>query len=218
MTPFGVLWDLDGTLVDTGEFHHQAWAQTLAGRGIAYSREQFALIFGMNNLNALTTLLGRPPAADLLAEIDAEKEARFRAAIHGQVRPLPGALAWLARLRAAGVRQAIASSAPPANINVLVDELALRPYFDRLVAGAGLPSKPDPAIFLAAAEQLGLPPARCVVVEDSPAGVGAARRAGMRCVAVTQTNPAEALAGADRIVPSLEALPAGAFEDLLDAS
>ena len=218
MTPYGVLWDLDGTLVDTGEFHYEAWAQTLAGHAIPYTRDSFQVTFGMSNFNTLRHLLGRPPAPDLLARVDTEKEDRFRAAIRGHARLLPGVLAWLARLKGAGARQAIASSAPRGNLDVLVDELGLRSYFDALVAGANLPGKPDPAIFLAAAEQLGLPPARCVVVEDSLAGVAGARRAGMRCVAVTNTHPAEALKDADVVVPTLEALPPGAFEELLNHS
>ncbi len=214
-TVYGVLWDMDGVLVDTGEFHFQAWLQTLSERDIPFSRDFFQSTFGMNNTGILTTLLERTPTPELVAEIGGHKEFLFRQAIRGRAQPLSGVRAWLEKLEAAGVRQAIASSAPPANIDALVDGLDLRRYFDAIVSGAGLPGKPDPAVFLKAAREIGVPPERCIVVEDAIAGVEAALRAGMRCVAVTTTNPARALGDADVVVERLDDLPVGMFERLL---
>ncbi|MFQ5811942.1 MAG: HAD family hydrolase [Anaerolineae bacterium] len=211
----GVIWDMDGVLVDTGEFHFQAWSQALSEHGIPFTRESFRATFGMNNAGILTTLLGQTPAPELLAEISDRKEQLFRQAVRGHAQPLPGVLAWLERLRAAGLRQAIASSAPPANIDALVDELGLRGYFDTIASGFDLPGKPDPTLFLKVARLIGVVPERCVVVEDAVAGVEAARRAGMKCVAVTTTNPAQALKEADVIVERLDALPVDTFERLL---
>jgi len=213
--PRGVLWDMDGVLVDTGAFHFSAWSQTLQEYGIPFDEERFRLTFGMNNTGILTVLLGRVPEPDLVAEVSARKESLFREAIRGRAQPLPGALAWLERLAAAGIRQALASSAPLENIDALVDELGLRPRFQAILSGFALPGKPEPALFLAAAAQIGVPPARCVVVEDAVAGVEAARRAGMRCIAVTTTSPASALAAADLVVERLDRLPPDAFEMLL---
>jgi HAD superfamily hydrolase (TIGR01509 family) len=170
----------------------------------------------MNNRGVLTTVLGYEPAPDVLAAISDEKEIAFRRLIRGAARPLPGVLRWLARLQAAGVRQAVASSGPMENIEAVVDELGIRHYFQTLVSGARMAGKPDPAVFLEAARRLGALPEHCVVVEDAVAGVEAARRAGMRCIAVTTTNPAALLQGADRIVDSLEALPDDAFERVLE--
>ena len=110
----------------------------------------------------------------------------------------------------------IASSAPPANIDALIDELEIRPYFDVLVSGVDMPGKPDPALFLEVARRIDVPPTRCVVVEDAIAGVEAAKRAGMSCIAVTTTNPEEVLRAADVVVCRLDALPATAFDHLLD--
>jgi HAD superfamily hydrolase (TIGR01509 family) len=214
-SPFAVLWDLDGILADTGPFHFQSWTEVLSGAGWPFSDDLFQRTFGMNNYGVLSTVMGRPPTPAELEEIAEVKEARFRALIMGRAQPLPGVRVWLARLGAQGARQAVASSAPPANIDALVDALELRGYFQALVSAADLPSKPDPAVFLEAARRLSVPPGRCVVVEDAVAGVEAARSAGMRCVAVTNTNPASALAAADVVVESLEALPADAFTHLL---
>jgi beta-phosphoglucomutase len=214
-TDYGVLWDMDGVLVDTAELHFRTWLEALSTYDIPLTRESFRATFGMNNAGTLTALLGEAPSPELLAEIGERKERQFRQAIRGQVRPLPGVLPWLERLRSEGVRQAVASSAPPANIDVLLDELGLRPFFDVIGSGSDLPAKPDPSLFLQVARLIGVPPGRCVVVEDSVAGVQAARRAGMRCLAVTTTNPPHRLGEADVVVERLDELPEDAFRRLL---
>jgi HAD superfamily hydrolase (TIGR01509 family) len=211
----GILWDMDGVLADTGEFHFQAWAQTLPEYGFEMPRDRFQATFGMNNTGVLSTLLGYPPAPEHLAEISDRKEHRFRQAVRGCVQPLPGVRAWLERLQTAGAQQAIASSAPQANIDTLVDELGLRSYFAALVSGIDLPGKPQPTLFLKTARLIGVPPEQCVVVEDAIAGVQAAKRAGMKCIAVTTTNPAHALKDADVVVERLDDLPSDAFARLL---
>jgi len=209
------LWDMDGVLVDTGEFHYQSWIDVLPDYGLEFSREFFRQTFGMNNRGILSLLLGGKLTPKLLAEISQRKEQSFREAVRGHVQPLPGVVDWLERLRAQGFRQAVASSAPPANIDTLVDELGLRDYFDALVSGVDLPGKPEPALFLKVARLLDVPPEYCIVVEDAVAGVEAAKRAGMKCVAVTTTNPAEALTAADVVVERLDALAADAFQRLV---
>jgi HAD superfamily hydrolase (TIGR01509 family) len=207
---------MDGVLVDTGEAHYQSWDEVLSDYGILFSREFFQDTFGMNNTGILSRLLGDRLTPELLVEIADRKEEVFRGLIRGRVRLLPGVLDWLQRLQRDGFRMGVASSAPPANIDALVGELGLAPYFDALGSGVDMPAKPDPALFLEVAAQIGVPPQRCIVVEDAVAGVAAALGAGMKCIAVTTTSPAEALAAADIIVDSLDALPVGAFACLLD--
>ena len=113
-----------------------------------------------------------------------QKELRFRQALPDQLSLLPGVLDWLQRFHSWGWKQAVASSAPPENVEALVDELDIRPYFDALVTPGDLPGKPDPAVFLLAAERLGVPADHSLVIEDSVPGIEAARRAGMHCIAV----------------------------------
>jgi beta-phosphoglucomutase len=211
----GVLWDMDGVLVDTGEFHYRSWAAVLDEYGVDLSREFFRDTFGMNNRGILSRLFGERLTPELLAEISERKEQRFRQAVRGRVRPLPGVVDWLQRLRQAGFRQGVASSAPPVNIDTLVGELGLREYFDVLGSGGDLPGKPEPALFLKVARLLDVPAEGCVVVEDAVTGVEAAKRAGMKCVAVTTTNPAGALEAADVVVERLDALPPDTFRRLL---
>ena len=212
----GVLWDMDGVLVDTGELHYISWKATLDEAGIPFDRDVFRKTFGMNNAGILEYLLGKKPEKALLHKISDQKEVIFRESVPGNVRALPGVIAWLSRLHQAGAQMAVASSAPYANIEVLVAELQLEPYFNALVSGANLPGKPDPATFFEAARQIGVDPSLCVVVEDAIAGVQGAINAGMKCIAVTNTNSRQALAKADLIVDSLEELPPQIFERLID--
>ena len=133
-----------------------------------------------------------------------------------EVRLLPGVRQWLAWAKVQGVRQVVASSGEMANIAAIVSALEIGNYFDALVSGAFMPrSKPDPAIFLQAAGAAGVPPERCLVVEDGVVGIEAARRAGMRCLALTTTHPADRLAGADLVVDSLADLDEATFAGLL---
>jgi HAD superfamily hydrolase (TIGR01509 family) len=169
----------------------------------------------MNNTGVLTTLLGRSPEPQLLEEVADQKEACFRELIRGHIHPMKGVVTWLSQLQAWGLRQAVASSAPAANIETILGETGIGPYFNAVLTGMDMPAKPDPALFLKAAEAIGSAPERCVVVEDAIAGVQAAKRAGMACIAVLTTNPAGALSQADVIAPNLEALPVETVRQLL---
>lgn len=211
----GVLWDLDGTLIDSAGHHWVAWRDTLAAEGRAVEPRDFAHSFGKRNDEILRELFGTALAPDWIERVSEAKEQayRLRLADHG-LEPLPGAFEWLRRLHEAGWKQALATSAPRPNIDAAFRALGLERFLDAVVSadevGRG---KPDPAVFLEAARRLGLGPARCVVVEDAPAGLEAARRAGMASIGVLSSHH-EAL-HADVVVPSLEAIRPGTFEGLL---
>ncbi len=210
------IWDMDGVLVDTGQPHYRSWVEALAKRSLPLTYEQFSSTFGMNNTSILKLWLGEDTPQSEIDQVADEKETIFRRLVSaGSIQPLPGVHALLEGLRRAGLRQAVASSAPQANIDVLLESTRLRPFFDAVVSAARLPGKPDPAVFLEAASRLGVSPASCVVVEDAVAGVEGARRAGMRCIAVTTTNSAANLAAADLVVDSLEQVSAESFRRLL---
>jgi beta-phosphoglucomutase family hydrolase len=210
---FAVLWDQDGVIVDSGELHYQSWLVALGEINIHFDRETFARTFGMNNTGIIRLLLG-DPLPDQVAQISDRKEIVYRQMIRGNLQALPGVRAWLERLSQQGVPMAVASSAPVENIDITLEELGLRSYFDAIVSVAGRPGKPDPLVFLESASRLGMPPERCIVVEDAIPGVEAAKRAGMKCIAVTTTNPAEALVAADLVVERLDMLPEDIFQRL----
>ncbi len=199
-----ILWDMDGVLADTGLLHYETWKLVLDAQGIPFDLETFGKIFGRNNASSLEALLGHPPSVELLSLVDTVKEETFRQLVPKRVRLLPGVLRWLEAFGQHNLLQAVASSAPMENIDLLVDVLGIRGYFAHLVSGHSMPGKPDPAVFLEAARRVGVEPERCLVIEDSPAGIAAARRAGMRCVAVATTHEAGKLGEAQIILPTLE--------------
>jgi beta-phosphoglucomutase family hydrolase len=211
-----VLWDMDGTLADTGELHFRTWRDALQGMGVDLDFEVFRTTFGMNNYDILEKVLGHAPSLELVERITQEKEVAYRQLLPGKISLLPGVKDWLDWLRAHSYPQAIASSAPPENIEAFVDELHLRDYFGALVSGYGMPGKPAPDVFLLAASKLGVPPMHCLVIEDAIAGVQAACRAGMACLAVTTTNPPSALSQADLVVEDLSLVDPEKFIFQLD--
>jgi len=201
---YAVLWDMDGVLVDTEPFHWQAWEKLSREAGFPMSYEDFQRTFGWRNEEILRELLGPNIPDQRVAELGDRKEELYRDAVRGRVKPLPGAIELLRKLREAGVRQAIASSAPRANIELILEELGIKGDFDAVLCEQDVErGKPDPQIFLQAAGRLGVVPSRCLVIEDAVMGVQAARRAGMACLAVTTTHPAEGLREADEVVASL---------------
>lgn len=205
-----VLWDMDGTLADSREQHWEAWRRTIEPEGYSVTYEQFRETFGWRNDAILGRWLGdRLSAADVRRIGDA-KEVLYRGLVaRSGISPLPGAREWVHRLGRQGWRQAVASSAPRANVEVLVKALGLSEHFQALVAAEDVKlGKPAPEVFLTAAARLGVAPKECVVVEDAPAGIEAARRAGMRCIGLG----APGFAPADLVVASLAELLDDAFE------
>ena len=213
---YAILWDMDGVLIDTELYHEQAWMETFAALEHPITRQVFKETFGMNNASILETILGERPSPEKVDEIGGQKEELFRALIHGKAELLPGVRDWLDQFKAWGMPMAMASSAPVDNIDALVDELEVRSYFDALVSGADLPGKPNPDVYLKAAKMIGAAPSQCIVIEDAIAGVAGALAAEMKCIAVTTTNPAEALKAAHLVLPDLRSLTVGMVESLLD--
>ena len=207
-----VLWDLDGTLVDSAEYHWRAWRDTLAAEGTSITYEQFLDSFGQKNDRILRTWFGPAIARERIQQIGDAKEAEYRRMTEAEgLSPLPGAAGWIAALHAAGWKQAIASSAPRANVEVMLRAAALNAHFEAIVAAEDVRAgKPDPEVFLAAASRLRVDPAWCVVVEDAAAGIEGARRAGMKCIGVSAT----ATLRADIFVRALTDLRPDAFDSL----
>ncbi len=210
-----VLWDMDGTLIDSAEYHWLAWQETMRHERHPITYAGFLASFGQRNDVVLRGYFGDdfPPAE--IDRIAGFKEAEYRRLLRaGGIAFLPGAREWISRLHGAGWRQAVASSAPRANVETVIDVLQAGTLFDALVCGEDVTrGKPDPQVFLTAATALGVSPGRCVVVEDAPAGVEAAQRAGMPVIGVLTSHTALT---ADVVVASLDHLPAAAFDDLLD--
>jgi len=199
-----VLWDMDGVLVDTAPFHFQAWRDLFQSLGKGFADADFRRTFGLRNDAILRDILGElaPAEVERLAQ---RKEGLYREKIEGRVTAIPGAIDLLRRLQQRGRKMAIVSSAPGENVRAVLRSLGLEGVFEAVVAEEDtLKGKPDPQGFLLAAEELGVAAGECVVIEDAPGGVEAAKGAGMSCIGLATSRPREALAGADLVVDSLE--------------
>jgi beta-phosphoglucomutase len=208
-----VLWDLDGTLVDTRDLHWRAWRETMAAEGIAITEADFLESFGRRNEDNIGRWLGSGADPDRARRVAEDREIRFRALVRSDgVRACPGAEDWIRTLDRAGWRQAVASSAPRASVGALLAAVPFAGTLSTIVGAEDVTAgKPAPDVFTLAASRLGVDASRCVVVEDAPAGVEAARRAGMRAIGVG----GRVVVGADIVVDSLAALPVDAFDRLV---
>ncbi len=207
MRPWGVLFDWDGVILDSSALHERSWERLAEETGWTLPPGHFKRGYGMKNEVIIPEMLGWTRDAAEIHRLSLRKEALFRelAAAHG-VRALPGVVEWLAELDRHGVPRAIASSTHRENIDVLLRLLGLG-GFQAIIASEDVSrGKPDPEVFEKAAAALRLPAERCVVIEDTHAGIAAARSAGCRVVAVTTTHPADTLQEADRVVARLDEL------------
>jgi len=212
-----VLWDMDGTLVDSEELHWSAWRDTMANEGVELTRHQFRASFGQRNDSILTRWLGTKATPREILRIGDAKEDVYRQLIRRDgISPLPGVMDWVRKLHQQGWLQAIASAAPRANINAILEALSSTHTFQGIVSAEDVhKGKPDPEVYLTAAARLGVPPGRCVVVEDALAGVEGARRAGMKSIGISHNGNQ---LPADVVVKSLDQLPSNTFEALLEPS
>ncbi len=166
-----VLWDLDGTLIDSEQYHWLAWRDTMAAEGVPLTHAQFLKTFGLRNDAIIPQWIpGATPTE--VERIASAKEHLYRRLVReGGLAPLPGAAEWTQRLAASGWRQAIASSAPRENIDAVLAVIGLASVFQAVVSAEDVTlGKPDPQVFLTAASRLGSAPAQSIVVEDAPAG------------------------------------------------
>jgi len=207
-----VIWDMDGVIADTAPYHCKAWQETFQKRGVNFTEDDFKRNFGQRNDTIIRNALGGSVSPGEIDAIASEKEENFRWRIRQNIKPLPGAIGLTGSLKEKGVKMAIASSAPVENIRLVMGGLGMDNCFQAIVWGKEVTEgKPSPQGFLLAAQKLGVEPGSCVVIEDAIAGVTAAREAGMKCLAVTNTHPAVSLKKADLVVNTLEVV---SVEDL----
>jgi HAD superfamily hydrolase (TIGR01509 family) len=203
MTIHAILWDMDGVLIDTTDAHYEAWRAMAAERNIQLDRQRFLGCLGMNNVSAIEYIFGQPPSPQEVIEIGGRKEALFRKILGRQAKLLPGVQEWLSFFKLEGYPQAVATSAPWENIDALLAVTGIRDIFDTVISAYDKPGKPDPYVFLEASRKVGVAPADCLVIEDSLIGIEAARRGGMKCLAVATTYPIAKLEKADWVLHRL---------------
>jgi len=213
-----VIWDLDGVIVGTIPYHLEAWRQLFNKKGKQdFAKGDFREIFGQRNDDTIKKVFGEEISPQEMAALSQEKEEYFRLQITKRnIKPLPGVLELLASLRERGFYQALVSSAPMKNIELLLSSLGITEDFEAIVSSEDVSrGKPDPEGFLIAARKINVEERRCVVIEDTVPGIKAAKHAGMKCLAVTGVYEKKSLAEADIVVESLERVTVKDFEMLL---
>ena len=222
-----LLFDLDGTLIDSMPHHQSAWDAWYARRGLAMnSAEFFSATAGRSNAEILADLFPELTPADHDAMAD-EKEALYREIAAPALALIGGARVFVEQARADGLRLAVCTASTPLNMALAFERHGIDTWVETVTspadvssgpgAAAPLRGKPHPDIFLEAARRLGVAPADCLVFEDAPLGVEAARRAGMQAVALTTTLPAEAFAGFDNLIAIASDFTTLALADLTTA-
>ncbi len=209
-----VLFDMDGVVVDNLPYHVDAWLLFCERKNIPLTREVFYReLNGMNSKDTFEWFYQREMSRAEVEVLEEEKELIYREFYRDHIKPAPGLLEFLKRLRAQGIKTALATSAGPGNIDFIVDGLGIREQFDAIIGGAEVQKgKPDPEIYLKAADLVGINPSACWVIEDSLQGITAGQAAGMRVVGISTSHTAAELAHTDVVRPDFVDL----FETLVN--
>jgi len=192
------LFDLDGVIIDSSEFHKQSWVVLMSSKGINFSEEDFKITFGKRNEEILKDYFPDLPESEI-KKMSYEKEELYRKLAKGNIKPIDGSIDTLRLIRENGFKIALVSSTPKENIDFIFKELKLDNFFDAVVSGTDIKQgKPNPECYLVAAAKLGVKPQRCYVVEDSEHGLEAGKRSGTKCIGITTTH--KKLKNADIVV------------------
>jgi beta-phosphoglucomutase len=207
-----VLFDVDGVLVDCYHAHYESWARLATELGRTVTEKEFARTFGRTSRDIIAALWPEESLDDdeRIRSLDDRKEALYREIIAVDFPAMDGAVELIDALRTNGFALAVGSSGPPENVDLALRRLDRRNSFGAIVTGAEVTrGKPDPQVYLLAAERLGIEPRRCVVIEDAPAGIAAARAGGMASIGIASTGHTRAeLRDADLVIDSLRELSA----------
>ena len=210
----GVIFDMDGVIVDSEQYICEAAVRMFAEHGLVVKPEDFLPFVGAGEnryIGGVAEKYGFPLVLDRDKARTYEIYARI---VKGKLEPLAGAREFIGKCRDRGLKTALASSADRIKIETNLNDIGIPPEtFDTVISGLDVAKKkPDPEIFLLAAEKLGLAPSECLVVEDAVNGVAAAKAGGFRCLGITTSFTPEELSGADWFAPNLAEAPADALE------
>lgn len=200
-----VIFDMDGVLADTGPIHFESWKK-MANEcaSLEFSRKFFEETFGQQSIPITRKLVGPEVDQGLVEKWADLKEQYYREMVKDKLEPLPGAIELIKSLKEHDFKLAVGSSGPLENVELLLTSLNIMQYFDVIITAEDVKNgKPAPDVFLICAERLNLEPRNCIVIEDAPVGIEAARRANMSSIALTTTHPKVELNNADLIAKDL---------------
>lgn len=211
-----VIFDMDGVLVDSKPFHRQSWESFCADQGYTLSDEEFEKIFGRRCEDNIRALFGSRYSADEIATFGREIDRRFCSLIAGHILPIRGLTEFIVELKMCDIPMALATSGSIENVELILGSLRLIEDFRIIVSEKDVTrGKPEPEIYLVTAQRLGMLCGDCIVFEDTVNGILAAKRAGMKCVALTTTHPQEELKGSDLVIKDFAEVSIEKLEQLL---
>jgi len=217
MKPFGVAFDLDGTLIDNNHFHILAWQEFYKRRNRApLTEKEFIKNFnGKTNADVLKYVFDYELTKEEMIQYTNEKEEIYREIYKPFIKPVDGLLELLELLRQQHIPMVIATSGIPVNIEFMLQHLPIRQYFTHIINSTHIThGKPHPEIYQKAAEALGFPPQQCIAFEDAVAGILSAKSAGYKVIALTTTHHATELQPADKIVKDFTTINIGLITGL----
>lgn len=209
MKNYAVIFDVDGVLVDSYDAHFQSWQQLALRYDRVCTEADFAAGFGRTSREVLQMQWSDANLSDeQIEQLDLEKEAIYREIVDQNFPVMPGAIELINQLTDQGIPFAMGSSGPPENTVLAAEKLGVAKTLSAMVTGADVQfGKPHPEVFLTAAAKMNLPSERCLVIEDAPAGIEAAKRAGMFCVGfASRGRTAEDIQQADLKITALKEL------------
>lgn len=201
------IFDMNGTMIDDMEYHVHGWYNILnEDLGAGMTRDAVKKEMYGKNSEVLVRIFGEGRfTEEEMNTLSLEKERRYQAAYRPHLKLIPGLQEFLDKARQMNIPMAIGTAAIPFNVDFALDNLDVRKYFSSIVtADDVVASKPDPEVFLKAAEELGAAPADCIVFEDAPKGVEAAANAGMKAVVITTMHAREEFSQYDNIITFIQ--------------
>ena len=195
---------MDGVLADTGPIHFESWVMLANQIGQKFTKKFFDQNFGRQSIPTIRELVGMKIDQQTVEQWAGKKEEYYRELVKDKIEPLPGVIRLIKELKERKFKLAVGSSGPLENVELILSSLRITAYFDAVISAADVKNgKPAPDVFLIAAKKVGISPENCVVIEDAPVGIEAAKKAGMTCIALRTTHCNVDLLEADLIVPDL---------------
>ena len=203
-----VIFDMDGVICHTNPFHSIAFQQFFAKRNLNPTEEEYAAhMYGKNNGYILSHFLGRKIEGEELTILEDEKEGLFREIYKSEVNPITGFMEFFAKLKSEGILTAVATSAPRANLDLIIGTLGIGAQMQSQLAAEDVAKhKPDPEVYLKSAAKLGVKPEECLVFEDSFSGASAGINAGMKVVGVLSSHTEDELPTCDFYIKDYKGL------------
>jgi len=205
---------MDGVLADTGPIHFESWKKMANEIGVKFTEEFFEKTFGQQSPPITRKLVGPEASEEDIIKWANRKELYYREMVQNKLEPLPGVLKLINILKEKLFKLAVGSSGPKENVELLLNSLKIKDYFDAIITAADVKNgKPAPDVFLIAAERCNVKPINCIVIEDAPVGIDAANNAEMKIIALTTTHAEKELQEADIVVPNLSLID---LDDILE--